>query len=156
MASSLILFGDRCPLLWEQIRDPIENALLEAELELGMKYFTHTALLIRLVLVRLPPLETILRILRVNRKRSYCQALVPNPSPPSPQSPEVTSATLKACLGVLPVIVILGLREYSQNCYTMFVGVLPQKWSEKALGVLPYLQTCFSDHSCGSTPTKMV
>ena len=69
---------------------------------------------------------------------------------------DVTSATLKACLGVLPVIVILGLREYSQNCYTMFAGVLPQKWSEKALGVLPYLQTCFSDHSCGSTPTKMV
>ena len=51
---------------------------------------------------------------------------------------DVTSATLKACLGVLPVIVILGLREYSQNCYTMFVGVLPQKWSKKALGVLPY------------------
>ena len=50
---------------------------------------------------------------------------------------DVTSATLKACLGVLPVIVILGLWEYSQNCYTMFVGVLPQKWSEKALGVLP-------------------
>ena len=49
---------------------------------------------------------------------------------------DVTSATLKACLGVLPVIVILGLWEYSQNCYTMFVGVLPQKWSKKALGVL--------------------
>ena len=70
--------------------------------------------------------------------------------------PEVTSATLKAYLGVLPVIVILGLREYSQNCYTMFVGVLPQKWSKKVLGVLSYLQSCFSDHSCGSTPTKMV
>ena len=53
-------------------------------------------------------------------------------------SVDVTSATLKACLGVLPVIVILGLREYSQNCYTMFVGVLPQKWSKKALGVLLY------------------
>ena len=48
---------------------------------------------------------------------------------------DVTSATLKACLGV---IVILGLWEYSQNCYFMFVGVLPQKWSKKALGVLPY------------------
>ena len=53
-------------------------------------------------------------------------------------SSDVTSATLKACLGVLPVIVILGLWEYSRKCYTMFVGVLPQKWSKKALGVLPY------------------
>ena len=31
-------------------------------------------------------------------------------------------------LGVLPVIVIFGLREYSKYCYTTFVGVLPQKW----------------------------
>ena len=39
----------------------------------------------------------------------------------------VISTTLKACLGVLPVLLILGLREYSRKCYTTFAGVLPQK-----------------------------
>ena len=38
-----------------------------------------------------------------------------------------TSATLKACLGVLPVLLILGLREYSRKYYTTFVGVFPEK-----------------------------
>ena len=51
---------------------------------------------------------------------------------------EVTLATLKVCLGVRPVLVILGLWGYSQNCYTMFVGVLLQKWTKRALGVLFY------------------
>ena len=37
------------------------------------------------------------------------------------------STTLKACLEVLPVLLILGLREYSRKCYTTFAGVLPQK-----------------------------
>ena len=40
---------------------------------------------------------------------------------------EVISTTLKAGLGVLPVLLILGLREYSRKCYTTFAGVLPQK-----------------------------
>ena len=39
----------------------------------------------------------------------------------------VISTTLKACLGVLPVLLILGLREYSRKCYTTLAGVLPQK-----------------------------
>ena len=37
---------------------------------------------------------------------------------------DVISTTLKPCLGVLPVLLILGLQEY----YTTFVGVLRQKW----------------------------
>ena len=40
----------------------------------------------------------------------------------------VISTTLKSCLGVLPVFLILGLREYYWKYYTTFTGVLPQKW----------------------------
>ena len=47
---------------------------------------------------------------------------------------EVISTTLKACLGVLPVLLILGLREY----YTTFAGVLPEKWYS-ASGSTPVL-----------------
>mgnify|MGYP001253771558 CR=1 FL=1 len=38
---------------------------------------------------------------------------------------DVILTTLKPCLGVLPVLLILGLREYSWKSYTTFVGVLP-------------------------------
>ena len=38
---------------------------------------------------------------------------------------DVTSTTPTEVPGVLPVIVIFCLREYSQYCYTTFVGVLP-------------------------------
>ena len=41
---------------------------------------------------------------------------------------DVISTTLKAYMGVFPVLLILGLREYSWNYYTTFAGVLPQKW----------------------------
>ena len=40
----------------------------------------------------------------------------------------VISATLKPCLGVLPVFLILGLQEYSWKSYTTSAGALPQKW----------------------------
>ena len=52
---------------------------------------------------------------------------------------EVISTTLKACLGVLPVLLILGLREYSRKCYTTFAGVLPQKCCS-ASGSTPVLK----------------
>ena len=39
----------------------------------------------------------------------------------------VISTTLKAGLGVLPVLLILGLREYSRKCYTTFCGSTPTK-----------------------------
>ena len=41
---------------------------------------------------------------------------------------EVISTTLKACLVVLPVLLILSLREDSQKYYNTFAGVLPEKW----------------------------
>ena len=65
---------------------------------------------------------------------------------------EVTSTTPTEVPGVLPVIVIFCLREYSQYYYTTFVGVLPTstpsvcfltvwEWSHKHyttfVGVLP-------------------
>ena len=49
------------------------------------------------------------------------------------------STTLKVCLGVLPVLLILGLREYSRKCYTTFAGVLPQKCCS-ASGSTPVLK----------------
>ena len=76
---------------------------------------------------------------------------------------EVTSTTPTEVPGVLPVIVIFCLREYSQYCYTTFVGVLPMstpsgcfltvwEWSHKYYttfaGVLP--QKWYS--TSGSTP----
>ena len=51
----------------------------------------------------------------------------------------VISTTLKAGLGVLPVLLILGLREYSRKCYTTFAGVLPQKCCS-ASGSTPVLK----------------
>ena len=54
-------------------------------------------------------------------------------------SKEVISTTLKTCLGVLPVLLILGLREYSRKCYTTFAGVLPQKCCS-ASGTTPILK----------------
>ena len=60
--------------------------------------------------------------------------------------------TPKAVLGVLPVIVILGLWEYSQYCYTTFVGVMSQCQFLTVLGVL--IQELY--HFSGSNPTKMV
>ena len=39
----------------------------------------------------------------------------------------VISTTLKAGLEVLPVLLILGLREYSHQCYTTFCGSTPTK-----------------------------
>ena len=51
---------------------------------------------------------------------------------------EVISTTLKPCLGVLPVLLILGLREYSRKSYTTFAEVLPQKWYS-ASGSTPVL-----------------
>ncbi len=65
---------------------------------------------------------------------------------------DVICTTPTEVLGVLPVIVIFGLWEYSQYCYTTFVGVLPMsspsvwfltvwEWSHKYyttfVGVLP-------------------
>ena len=58
------------------------------------------------------------------------------------------STTLKPCLGVLSVLLILGLWEYSRKSYTTFAGVLPEKrysasWSThvlKKLGTIPLLQ----------------
>ena len=41
---------------------------------------------------------------------------------------DVISTNLKACLGVLPVLLIWGLQEYSRKSYTSIV----------LLGVLPY------------------
>ena len=65
---------------------------------------------------------------------------------------DVIWTTPKAVLGVLPVIVILGLWEYSQYCYTTVVGVMSQCQFLTVLGVLPKVLYHFS----GSTPTKMV
>ena len=45
----------------------------------------------------------------------------------------------KACLGVLPVLLILCLRDYSCKCYTTFAGVLPQKCCS-ASGSAPVLK----------------
>ena len=45
---------------------------------------------------------------------------------------------LKACLGVLTALLILGLREYSWKYYTTFAGVLPEKWYS-ASGSTPLL-----------------
>ena len=52
---------------------------------------------------------------------------------------EVISTTFKTCLGVLPVLLILGLQEYSRKCYTTFAGVLPQKCCS-ASGTTPILK----------------
>ena len=41
---------------------------------------------------------------------------------------DVISTTLKQCLRVLPVLLILALRELSQKSCTTFAGVLPQQW----------------------------
>ena len=56
-------------------------------------------------------------------------------------------------LGVLPVIVIFGLWdwEYSQYCYTTFVGVLLPMSVFSSLGVL----TQILYHFCGSTSTSI-
>ena len=51
---------------------------------------------------------------------------------------EVISTTLKACLGIFPILLILGLREYPRKYYTAFAGVLPQKWYS-ASGITPLL-----------------
>ena len=51
---------------------------------------------------------------------------------------EAISTTLKACLGVLPVFLILGLREYPQKYYTTFAGMLPEKWNSTS-GSTPVL-----------------
>ena len=42
---------------------------------------------------------------------------------------DVTSAILMACLGVLPVVVILGLLVINKHVsQTTLAGALPQKW----------------------------
>ena len=61
------------------------------------------------------------------------------PNPPQSCLYEVISTTLKVCLGVLPVFLILGLREYYRKCYTTFAGVLPQKCCS-ASGSTPVLK----------------
>ena len=76
---------------------------------------------------------------------------------------DVTSTTPTEVPGVLPVIAIFCLRDYSQYYYTTFVGVLPmstpsgyfltvREWSHKYyttfMGVLP--QKWYS--ACGTTP----
>ena len=65
---------------------------------------------------------------------------------------EVIWTTPKAVLGVLPVLLIFGLWECSQHCYTTFVGVMSRCQFLTVLGVLPKVLY----HFCVSVPTKLV
>ena len=61
---------------------------------------------------------------------------------------DVISTIIKQCLGVLPVLLILGLREYCGKSYITFAGVPPEKWYSasgstpvlKKHGTVPHLQ----------------
>ena len=71
---------------------------------------------------------------------------------------------LKACLGVLTALLILGLREYSWKYYTTFAGVLPEKWysasgSTPVLnkhGPVPLLREHSHKSTSGSTPKQTI
>ena len=62
----------------------------------------------------------------------HCKTIVkPCPQTLSPKGPnsDVTSATLRACLGVIPVLfLVCGRTSGKWKVYATFAGVLPQKW----------------------------